>query len=115
MILTNDRASYISVFKAEFKPTLSVEHIGRIEQLPDGQWSIRFIGRNIIELSDLLNGSEKRQVIGTLDKLNEFGPRRQSDMRRRWNHITGLSVWADSVAADLQEISDDQHKKMLRL
>lgn len=105
MILTNDRASYISVFKIEFKPTLSVERIGEMRRLPDHEgvvlWRMEFIGRNRSVISDRLNDSEKRQVIRTLDKLNGFGPRMESDMRYQWDKIIGRRSWADIVADGL--------------
>ena len=102
MILTNDRASYISVFRIEFKPTLSVERIGEMRRLPDDEgvvlWRMEFTGRNLSAISDQLNDSEKRQVIRTLDKLNGYGPRMESDMERGWNRIIGRQPWADIVA-----------------
>lgn len=101
MILTNDRASYISVFKIESRPTLSVERIGEMRRLPDHEgvvlWRMEFTGRNISVISDWLNFSERKQVIRTLDKLNGYGPRMESDMERGWDRIIGRRSWADIV------------------
>ncbi len=39
---------------------------------------------------EALSGSEKRQIIGMLDKLNRIIYRNQDTMRARWEEITGL-------------------------
>lgn len=113
MILTSDRATYINVFKAEFKPKLSVVQIGTIRYISDCQWVLKFTGRNALGnatlptyYSDLLNHSEKRQIIGTLDKLNDTGPTAESDMRSRWRFITGLSSWTDIVLEGIKADKD---------
>ena len=101
MILTNDRTTYITVFKTEFKPTLSVKRIGEIRKLPDYKgvilWRMEFTGRDLTYYSDLLSHSDKRELIRTLDKLNGFGPRMESDMERGWNRIIGVPLWSDIV------------------
>ncbi len=101
MILTNDRTTYITVFKTEFRPTLSVKRIGEIRKLPDYKgvilWRMEFTGRDLTYYSDLLSHSDKRELIRTLDKLNGFGPRMESDMERGWNRIIGVPLWSDIV------------------
>ncbi len=93
MILTNDRKSYINVFHVKFDPKLSVVLIGRLRQThfigrPGTKtWKADFIGRNLNELSDRLNGSEKGQIIGTMDKLNGVENREISDLQSRWEQI----------------------------
>jgi hypothetical protein len=86
MILFTERATYINMFRATMKPKLSVVHLGRIQKISD-VWQVRFTGRNWTYYTDLLNGSEKRQIIGMLDKLNQVTGRDQGDMRRRWEEV----------------------------
>lgn len=88
MILLSERASYITVFKANFEPKISVVDIGEILRISD-VWKIHFTTRNLKYLSDHLYGSEKRQIIGMLDKLNGITGRDDRDMERRWNEIIG--------------------------
>lgn len=75
MILFNERATYINILHIHMKPELSVENIGCIRQThfigrSTYTWSPKFIGRNLNDLSDSLDDSEKRQIIGMVDKLN---------------------------------------------
>jgi hypothetical protein len=107
MILFSERATYINVFHAEFKPTISVQKIGKIRMdhrtWLRRHWIVRFMGRNAEYFSDVLNGSEKRQIIGMLDKLNSITDRSLSDSARRWDEIIGTAI------------SDQQYRIMLRL
>lgn len=94
MILAIDRAAYISIQHAQFKPTLSVVHIGEIRKLSGVRvWQMNFTGRNNEYFSDLLNDSEKRQIIGLLDKLNgnisDDPTEGLSDLRHHWNQVIG--------------------------
>ena len=94
MIIFTERATYINVLHASFKPKLSVAHLGEIRRISD-VWQVRFTGRNWAYYTDLLSGSEKRQIIGMRDKLNgkAIGPTdRSDDLRLRWNQIIGLSA-----------------------
>lgn len=97
MILVNERAEYLRVFQCEFKPKLSVHEIGTIRKL-SGMWALEIITSRMCLISDQLNGSEKRQIIGMLDKLNgitgpkmEFDVYRTNDKSARWNEIIGLT------------------------
>lgn len=94
MILFVERTTYINVLKAYFRPNLSVIHLGEIRRVSD-VWQVRFCGRDWTYYTDLLNGSEKRQIIGMCDKLNGevIGPTDSpDDSRTRWNQIIGASV-----------------------
>ncbi len=95
MILCSERYSYLGVFKCNFKPRLSVTRIGNME-LSDGTWRMSFIGRNWEYYTDHLDHSEKRQIIGMLDKLNGITGREDDDMRRRWIEIIGRLDWAQT-------------------
>jgi len=103
MILMRDYGLYLSVFKCDWtdrrsnKPRLSADNIGQIVRCGD-VWKMDFLGRDLT-FWDHLDGSEKRQIIGLLDKLNGIIGRPQSDMRRRWNEIIGLWV-ADTIDSD---------------
>lgn len=91
MILFTERATYINMLHGHMVPKLSVQHLGSIQhRLSDGQWLARFTGRNLEWFSDHLDGSEKRAIIGMLDKLNGITGRDQGDSERRWNEIIGL-------------------------
>jgi len=75
MILFSERATYINILHVHMKPELSVENIGCIRQThfigcSAKTWKVAFIGRNLIDLSDSLDDSEKRQIIGMVEKLN---------------------------------------------
>jgi len=88
MILCSERYNYLGVFHCSFNPTLSATRIGDME-LSDGTWRMSFMGRNWNHFSDLLDHSEKRQIIGMLDKLNHVIGRDQGDSLRRWQEIIG--------------------------
>ena len=107
MIIAIERASYITIQRARFTPKLSVVQIGKLREISD-VWSVLFEGRNLQHYSDLLNGSEKRQIIGLLDKLNQTDYRAQEDMRRYWNKII-------SDAVEAWDVSDEQYRKMMQL
>lgn len=95
MIMFTERATYINVLKANTKPTLSVVHLGKIRQVSD-VWTMSFSGRDWTYYTDLLDGSEKRQIIGMLDKLNSKitePPDTMKNLRLLWNKIIGTSVY----------------------
>lgn len=93
MILFTHRASYIKVFQSHMNPRLSVKDIGRIREL-SAIWTMQFIGRNWSCYTDLLNDSEKRQIIGLLDNLNSVTGRDPISCADRWNEIIGLTEGA---------------------
>lgn len=93
MILFNDRATYITILHVHMTPELSVDNLGciayrRIIGQEKGTWEADFTGRNWSALSDLLDGSEKRQIIGLLDKLNGLFIGLE-DPEAQWNDIIG--------------------------
>lgn len=92
MILFTERSTYINVLIARFSPRLSTEYLGKIRRISD-VWEMQFSGRNWTYYTDLLNGSEKRQIIGMLDKLNgnvsDDPTEELPDLRQRWNQIIG--------------------------
>lgn len=96
MIVFVHRATYIRVIRLESmgKPT---DNIGKIFRTTIGasagitgrtEWMWDGCYRNI----EALNGSEKRQIIGLLDDLNDVRYRPQADMRTRWDQVIGHLV-----------------------
>ncbi len=104
MILAIDRATYISIQHAQFKPHLSVQHIGEIRKLSGVRvWQMNFTGRNWESYSDLLNSTEKAQIIRLLAKLNGENSVVLADpgsLRRRWNQVIGTWVGPNVVDSD---------------
>ena len=89
MILAIDRATYIKVLKANMKPKLSVKLIAEIRSDNHADiWVMEFIGRDWNYYSDLLDYSEKRQIIGMLDKLNRTDKLSKENL---------LDVWENEV------------------
>lgn len=86
MILFSERYNYLVVLKGNFNPELSVTIIGDVK-LSDGTWRMSFIGRNWDYYTDYLDGHEKRQIIGMIDKLNGHLNRPQEQNRARWEEI----------------------------
>jgi hypothetical protein len=93
MILASERQTYLTLFRVHMMPKLSAEKVGTIK-FRQGKWYVDFTGRNWNHWSDTLDGSEKRQIIGLLDKLNEVHPyyyRPDDNMLARWNELIGLA------------------------
>jgi hypothetical protein len=94
MILASDRATYITILRIHQKPKLSVQHIGQIRHThfigrsSTGRWKIDFTGRNASYYTDVLDGSEKSQIIRLLAKLNnEKIDNLSVDLESLWSHI----------------------------
>jgi len=88
MILFTDRAEYIRCFRTT---TDGFDNIGVIhKQNEDMDWVIGFADKNWEHYETSLDGSEKRQIIGLLDKLNGIGYRNPDNMQARWVEIIGL-------------------------
>lgn len=96
MILFNERGTYINFFQIHFAPELSVNNLGaiRVSELSGDEWVACFTGRSTIDIiSDLLDSSEKRQIIGMLQKLNGrfTGPSdddlRPDNIAKEWSKI----------------------------
>jgi hypothetical protein len=94
MIVFVHRATYIRVIRLESmgKPT---DNLGKIFRIGRGEWIFDGCYRNQLFYETLLNGSEKRQIIGLLDNLNGIMGREPGDSLRRWREIIGLPVWAE--------------------
>lgn len=92
MILFNERGTYINFFQIHFTPELSVNALGALRPslLSDRSWIACFTGRDLNIISD---PSEKRQIIGMLQKLNGnvTGPSdddlRPDNIEREWAEI----------------------------
>lgn len=100
MILFTEHGACLSVYMAKFKPSFKADKVGtimRIESDNDCEWKIEFIGRNWTYYTDVLDNSEKRQIIGMLDKLEGRiyrNPRSYSDA---WNKIIRTGAASASV------------------
>ena len=92
MILANDRQTYINLFQVHLTPKLSAVLVGTI-RFRQGEWYVDFTGRNLMYWDNALEHSEKRQIIGLIDKLNESHPyyyRPDDNMLTRWKELIGL-------------------------
>ena len=92
MILASDRQTYLTLYHTHVVPKLSADIVGTI-RFRQGEWYVDFTGRNWNWWSENLDHSEKRQIIGLLDKMNEHHPyyyRPDDNMLARWNEIIGL-------------------------
>lgn len=95
MILFTDRTNYIRVFRTK-KGGAGVVNIGTIiKPDKDSQWIWDVTGIDFFRSwvgYQTLNNSERRQIIGLLDKLNGIDYRPQEHMRTRWNEIIGTHL-----------------------
>ena len=91
MILVSERADYLTVFRVHMRPKMSADKVGVI-RTHNGQWRMEFTGTSYY-WDAYLDGSEKRQILGLLDKLNgtDYRTKNASAAKRWWDDITGLT------------------------